>query len=107
MAARLSNETRQTRCQRPNDDWLIATSIRCSCKLCTTLARYLRAQDKVRFEWPLAKRGRAHIHGILDSHDLPVTHITRRTGRPFTLILEKTAAVFERDAPLPSAGRAL
>ncbi len=83
---------------RPNDDWSIATSIRCSCKLCATLAQYLRAQDKVRFEWPLAKSGRSHIHGIVDSHDLPVTHITRRTGRPFTLILEKTAAVFERDA---------
>ncbi len=83
---------------RPNDDWSIATSVRCSCKLCATLARYLRSQDKVRFEWPLAKSGRAHIHGIVDSHDLPVTHITRRTGRPFTLVLEKTAAVFERDA---------
>jgi len=83
---------------RPNDDWSIAASVRCSCKLCVTLTRYLRAQDKVRFEWPLAKAERAHIHGIVDSHDLPVTHITRRTGRPFTLILEKTAAVFERDA---------
>ena len=83
---------------RPNDDWSIATSVRCSCKLCAMLIRYLRAQDKVRFEWPLAKAERAHIHGIVDSHDLPVTHITRRTGRPFTLILEKTAAVFERDA---------
>ncbi len=83
---------------RQNDDWSIATSLRCSCKLCATLVRYLRSQDKVRFEWPLAKSGRAHIHGIVDSHDLPVTHITRRTGRPFTLVLEKTAAVFERDA---------
>ena len=83
---------------RQNDDWSIWTSVRCPCKLCTTLIRYLRAQDKVRLEWPLAKSARAHIHGIVDSHDLPVTHITRRTGRPFTLIVEKTAAVFERDA---------
>jgi hypothetical protein len=29
---------------------------------------------------------------------LPVTHTTRRTGSPFTLVLAKTAAVFERDA---------
>jgi hypothetical protein len=27
-----------------------------------------------------------------------VTHTTRRKGRPFTLILEKTAELFERDA---------
>jgi hypothetical protein len=59
--------------------------------------RYLRAPDKVRYEWPLAQTERAHIHGIVDSYDLPVRHTTRRTGRPFTLVLEKTAAVFERD----------
>jgi hypothetical protein len=83
---------------RTSDDWSIAASIRCSCSLCATLIKYLRAQDKVRLEWPLAKSGRAHIHGVIDSHDLPVTHNTRRTGSPLTLILEKTAAVFERDA---------
>jgi hypothetical protein len=83
---------------RVNDDWSIAMFVRCSCNLCATLTRYLRAQEKVRLEWPLAKSGRAHIHGIIDSHDLPVTHNTRRVGSPFTLILEKTVAVFERDA---------
>jgi len=83
---------------RANNDWSIATSIRCSCALCATLTRYLRAGDVLRLEWPLAKSGRAHIHGIIDSHDLPVTHNTRRTGSPLTLILEKTAAIFERDA---------
>jgi hypothetical protein len=66
--------------------------------LCATLTRYLRASDRVRFECPLAKTQRAHIHGIVDSRDLPVRHTTRRTGRPFTLLLEKTAGVFERDA---------
>ena len=44
------------------------------------------------------KTQRAHIHGIADLRDLPVRHTTRRTGRPFTLLLEKTAAVFEREA---------
>lgn len=44
------------------------------------------------------KEHRAHVHGIIDTHDLPVRHTTRRTGRHFTLVLEKTAAVFERDA---------
>jgi hypothetical protein len=83
---------------RANNDWSIATSIRCSYALCATLIRYLRAGDVLGLEWPLAKSGRAHIHGIIDSHDLPVTHNTRRTGSPLTLILEKTAAVFERDA---------
>jgi hypothetical protein len=82
---------------RLKDDWSITTSVRCSCELCATLTRYLRASDRVRLEWPLAQAQRAHIHGIVDSRELPVRHTTRRTGRPFTLILEKTAAVFERD----------
>lgn len=83
---------------RANDDWSITVCVRCSCNLCATLTRYLHARDTVRLEWPLAKSGRAHIHGIIDSHDLPVTHNTRRIGSPLTLILEKTAAIFERDA---------
>ena len=89
------------RLNQPNrapDDWSIETPIRCSCRLCATLTQYLRASDKVRLEWPLAKDQRAHIHQTIDRYDLPVTHITRRTGRPFTLVLEKTAALFKRDA---------
>jgi len=83
---------------RAKDDWSITTSMRCSCQLCVALTQYLRASDRVRFEWPLAKTQRAHIHGIIDSCELPVRHTTRRTGRPFTLMLEKTAGIFERDA---------
>jgi hypothetical protein len=62
------------------------------------LTQFLRASDKVRYEWKLAKDHRSHIHRIIDAYDLPVTHTTRRTGSPFTLVLAKTAAVFERDA---------
>jgi hypothetical protein len=83
---------------RPNDNWSIPPPDRCRCKLCGTLARFLLAPDQVRFEWPLAKEQRAHIHGIVDFHDLPVSHMTRRAGRPFTLVLVKTEAVFQREA---------
>lgn len=83
---------------RAADDWSITTPLRCSCKLCGTLKAYLRAPRNIRFEWPLAKEGRAHVHRAIDSQDLPVRHITRRVGRPFTLMLEKTPALFERDA---------
>lgn len=83
---------------RANNDWSIQARIRCSCRLCETLTQYLRSPDKVRFEWPLNKDQRLHIHRTIDGYDLPVTHTTRRTGRPFTLVLEKTAAVFKRDA---------
>jgi hypothetical protein len=62
------------------------------------LTQFLRASDKVRYEWKLAKDHRSHIHRIIDAYDLLVTHTTRRTGSPFTLVLAKTAAIFERDA---------
>jgi len=83
---------------RASTDWSIRTLIRCSCGLCKTLTQFLRASDQVRCEWKLAKDNRAHVHRAIDAYDLPVTHTTRRTGSPFTLVLAKTAALFERDA---------
>ena len=90
--------TRLASPERASDDWSIRTPIRCSCLLCQTLARFLITPSQTRFEWPLAKEQRRHVHGVIDRHDLPVRHETRRTGRPFTLVLEKTRVVFERDA---------
>ena len=91
-------EQRLARPTRPNDDWSITPPARCSCQLCIELSRFLVASDRTRLNWPLAESKRAHIHGVLDAHDLPVTHTTRRTGSPYTLVLTKTSAVFERDA---------
>ncbi|HSF98344.1 MAG TPA: hypothetical protein VLA55_06595 [Ornithinibacter sp.] len=34
----------------------------------------------------------------IDADELTLTHTTRRTGRPFTLVITKTAALFEREA---------
>ena len=48
------------------------------------------------FEWPLAKDRRAHVHGVRESHDLPVSHQTRRSGPPYTLVLRKTEALFQQ-----------
>jgi len=33
-----------------------------------------------------------------EQHELPVAHQTRRTGRPYRLVLTKREALFERDA---------
>jgi 2-oxoglutarate-Fe(II)-dependent oxygenase superfamily protein len=82
---------------REKDNWSIPSPRGCACRLCGTLARFLGASDQVRFEWPLAKNQRAHIHQILDAHDLPVSHTTRRAGSPFTLVLTKTDALFDRE----------
>ena len=58
-----------------------------------------RLEDKTRrtFQWPLAKQRRQHIHSRIDAAELPVTHVTRRQGRPYTLVLNKTDALFARE----------
>ncbi len=83
---------------RAKDDWSIPPPDRCRCPLCKQLHRFLADPERLRFEWPLAKQKRRHIHGIIDTHALPVTHGTRRTGSPYTLVLEKTQALFEAEA---------
>jgi hypothetical protein len=70
---------------------------RCKCGLCPTLARFLASPSQTQLEWRLAKDDRRHVHGMLDGHELPVRHETRRSGRPFTLVLTKTRALFERE----------
>lgn len=46
--------------------------------------------------WPLKADGRRHVHAQIDSAGLPVLHQTRRQGRPYTLVLTKTEALFTR-----------
>jgi hypothetical protein len=58
---------------------------------------FLDDKSRHAFEWPLAKQGRQHVHSRIDAAELPVTHQTRRQGRPYTLVLTKTDALFARD----------
>jgi hypothetical protein len=87
--------------QRAPGDWSIELPAGCrTCDLCDTLRVFLEDKDRRTFEWPLAKQRRQHIHARIDAAELPVTHVTRRQGRPYTLILNKTEALFaaERQA---------
>lgn len=83
---------------RGEGDWSITLPEGCRCKLCGKLEAFLSAADQERLEWPLAKAGRLHVHRRIDAHELPVRHQTRRSGSPFTLVLSKTKALFEREA---------
>lgn len=83
---------------RADGDWSIATPLSCPRALGPTLTPFLRDATRTRLEWPLAEAGRAQVHRWIDDHDLPVVHTTRRSGRPYTLVLEKTRALFEREA---------
>ena len=80
------------------DDWSIPRPVRCGCDLCGQLSPFLADPKRTLLEWPIAKQKRRHIHGIIEEHAFPVTHQTRRSGRPYTLVLQKTRALFETEA---------
>ena len=79
---------------RAAGDWSISPPAGCDCERCATLAGFLADPAATRLEWPMKKDYRQHIHQVIDSAELPVTHVTVRVGRPFTLVLTKTADVF-------------
>ncbi|WP_433562091.1 2OG-Fe(II) oxygenase [Nocardia sp. CA-151230] len=82
---------------RAHDNWSIPTRpLRC-CDLCATLSAFLTDPAERELAWPLKKDSRRHIHSRIDTQELPVTHRTVRTGRPFTLLLTKTEALFEAE----------
>lgn len=90
-------EARLARPPRSADDWSIDLDGGCTCDLCDVLVGFLADAARRTLEWPLAQEGRRHVHNRIDLAELPVSHRTRRTGRPYTLVLTKTAAVFERE----------
>lgn len=89
---------RLARPSRADDDWSIELPDGCRCELCDHLRAFLQDPTQTRLEWPLAKERRRHVHGRIDTAELPVTHQTRRAGRPYALVLTKTGALFEREA---------
>jgi hypothetical protein len=90
--------SRLARRPRAQDDWCVDLPEGCGCELCGRLAAFLAGSADRVLEWPLAEQRRRHVHARIDAAELPVHHQTRRTGRPYTLVLTKTAAIFEHEA---------
>jgi hypothetical protein len=82
---------------RQPDDWSIGLPAGCDCALCHRLGTFLSDPAQRQLEWPLAKPGRQHVHQRIDQHELPVRHQTRRSGSPYTLVLEKTKTLFANE----------
>ena len=90
--------TRLDRPRRAPGDWSIEPPAGgCTCDLCDTFGAFLEDKGRRTFEWPLAKQRRQHIHSRVDAAELPVAHMTRRQGSPYTLVLTKTEALFARE----------
>jgi hypothetical protein len=88
---------RLARPPRGDEDWSVDSIQGCSCDLCTALNQFLNSPTRRVLEWPLAEPKRKHIHFTIDRAELPLRHETRRKGSPFTLVLTKTTAIFDRE----------
>jgi hypothetical protein len=97
----------QGRPQRASDDWSIQVPPGgCTCELCGTLTAFLAHRARRVLEWPLRTDRRAHVHSRIDAAELPVTHVTRRRGSPYTLVLTKTERLFAAEREERAAGAA-
>jgi hypothetical protein len=94
---RMRLSARLARPARDPDDWSICAPDTCTCQLCGKLRAFLVDPGCQHLDWPLAEQGRRHVHDRIDRNELPVRHETRRSGRPYTLVLTKTSALFERE----------
>ena len=92
LTARLEQPAREA------GDWSIDLPMDCPCDLCATLGAFLSDPQQQQLDWPIAKAKRMHVHRRIDAHELPVRHTTHRSGSPYTLILRKSQALFEREA---------
>lgn len=83
--------------ERASDDWSIEWTARGGDDE-RVLEEFLRSPTQQSLAWPLAAPRRRAIHAVIDSVGMPVSHVTIRSGRPFTLMLTKTDTLFAREA---------
>jgi hypothetical protein len=82
---------------RAEDDWAIAWRDSCGCDLCVPFGEFLGDASRRTLEWPLAEARRKHIQQSIRAAELPVRHQTLRAGSPYSLVLTKTDALFDRE----------
>lgn len=84
--------------QRAAGDWSINRPMGCTCDDCRRVDAFLGNPGERVAEMPLAEARRNHVSSQIAAADLPVTAQTRKTGRPYTLVLTKTPELFERES---------
>jgi len=83
---------------RAHDDWSIELPAGgCACGLCDDLRGFLADPGRRTFERRFAEQFRQHVQARIDGLELPITHTTKKQGRPYTLVLTKTDALFTAD----------
>jgi hypothetical protein len=58
---------------------------------------FLASPGRRTFERRFAEQFRQHVQARIDGLELPITTMTKKQGRPYTLVLTKTDALFTED----------
>jgi len=98
-------QARLARPQRADGDWSLELPAGCACDLCTTLGAFLRDPARASLEWPLAEAGRRHVESRIQQAELPVQHVTRASGRPYSLVLTTSRSLFDAGRAEAAADR--
>lgn len=80
----------------PPEDHARSGAIDCSCGDCAEINAFLPRPDQAQLRLPIAKPRRKHIYQKIRYSNLDLEAKTERKGRPYTLVVTKTARAFER-----------
>jgi hypothetical protein len=89
-------ERRTAKAPTPPADFARSDKLSCTCRDCRELGRFLADPNESVCRFPLAKERRRHLHQIIDGSRCDLTHVTTRTGSPYSLVCTKTIASYER-----------
>jgi hypothetical protein len=76
--------------------WAQDITLRCTCGDCRELQLFLHDPQETVHRFRVAEARRRHLHQQIDMHGCDMTHVTERTGSPYTLVCTKNRASYER-----------
>lgn len=80
----------------PPTDWRLNVKLSCSCPDCQELQCFaLDPRERVH-RFRIKKERRRHLHRVIDTYPLDMTHVTDRVGSPQTLVCTKDRRSFDR-----------
>lgn len=85
-------QQRTAEAPQPPADLRRRSELSCKCSDCRELSLFLDDPHEKVHRFPVRKERRQHLHQVIDGNHCDLTHVTTRTGRPYTLVCTKTTA---------------
>jgi hypothetical protein len=79
---------------QPPSDWRLNVELSCSCLDCRELQSFACDPARRVHRFRVNKERRHHLHNMIDTHRLDMTHVTERVGSPQTLVCTKDRRTF-------------